>query len=398
MTRNECDTAEYVVGDVTYYIDYFSLSSVRLQMLSETEKHLGSATAFHVTHEERDYLVTNWHVVTGKHPETGSTSLQSRPAILRTSMLRDGPGPMFWSYVDIPLYDEGNNPLWIEHPQEELTTLKGGGKPDVVAIRLKERIKQVGFHPMSLGRSIDDLFLSPGSTVHIIGFPYGLTGTDMLPLWITAFVASDTETHVDLPFFFVSGMTKPAMSGSPVVFRAWGPYATKSGNMTMRTDRPTMFVGVYSGRLSTRASRDQEDSEQVPSLQETASESTEDSSIGKVWKPEVLFQVLANASARILFQKFPDFPFGFQSLRQPSPDQVRNDHKHYHRECFHYLGYAVQRQHRCASSSREQCSQKKDANHCLDTLRDKKHKRNSDEPWTDNRERHAHDKKKNCYH
>jgi hypothetical protein len=257
----------------TCYIDYFSLPSVRLEMLSDTGMSLGFATGFHVIHKARFYLVTNWHVVTGKDPETGSKLGTAPPAFLNAAMQGHPPAPGNSHVKRLELYSKDYEPLWIEHPIDRLDG--DHGKPDVVVLRLPQDLSGLGFWPMPIHDEINDLLLIPGSTLHVVGFPWGLTGSGLLPLWITAFVASDRESQPDLPFFFSSGMTTPAMSGSPVVFRAAGSVMTKSNTIVSFLERPTAFQGVYSGRLR-------------------AGSSSDDSHVGKIWSRKIVFDVLEN--------------------------------------------------------------------------------------------------------
>ena len=80
------------------------------------ETKLGIATGFFWRHDNQDYLVTNWHVLTGFHPDS------------RQAISSDGATPDFlriwlhtteqlgrWDSYDLPLYDNQGRPLWREH-------------------------------------------------------------------------------------------------------------------------------------------------------------------------------------------------------------------------------------------------------------------------------------------
>ncbi len=50
--------------------DYFSTTSVAIELKSNGLP-LGPATAFHYEHESLDYLVSNWHVFSGRSTYSG---------------------------------------------------------------------------------------------------------------------------------------------------------------------------------------------------------------------------------------------------------------------------------------------------------------------------------------
>ena len=92
---------------------------------------LGTATGFIVNENNILYLVTNRHVVTGRNNETGEcldTNL-SIPNKLKLWFPHQENNNYIWSNIDILLFDENENKIWLEHP-----TYKE--KVDVVVIRL----------------------------------------------------------------------------------------------------------------------------------------------------------------------------------------------------------------------------------------------------------------------
>ena len=110
--------------------DILSFSALFLEAFFG-ENRLGIATGFLWEHNTAQYLITNWHVVTGLHPETGQPLDQNgaTPDMIKVWLhLTDNLGK--WDSFEIPLFDNQNRPLWIEH--EGLRS-----KVDVVGIRLK---------------------------------------------------------------------------------------------------------------------------------------------------------------------------------------------------------------------------------------------------------------------
>ena len=78
---------------------------------------MGSATGFVVEREAGRYLVTNFHVVSGRHPETHTSLVPSGvwPDAIR--VWHNAAGTLGrWVMKAEPLYDPQGIPLWLEHP------------------------------------------------------------------------------------------------------------------------------------------------------------------------------------------------------------------------------------------------------------------------------------------
>jgi hypothetical protein len=107
--------------------------------------------------------------------------------------------------------------------------------------------------------------------VSIIGFPLGLTGPGVFPIWKTGHIASDPDLdYGGTPSFLIDATTRGGMSGSPVVLRLTGGFEMRKGGFILAgSGISTLFLGVYSGRLN------------------------DQSEIGKVWKPQLVSEILA---------------------------------------------------------------------------------------------------------
>ena len=57
----------------------FSTSTLRLDVYAGGDEPCAYATGLLINSGARDLLVTNWHVVTGRHPFTGELKLPARP-------------------------------------------------------------------------------------------------------------------------------------------------------------------------------------------------------------------------------------------------------------------------------------------------------------------------------
>jgi hypothetical protein len=105
-------------------IDNFSLRALLITSDAADGKALASATGFSVLHKGIPFLVTNLHVVTGEHPQTGKNLSNSFPpehvSIFHhvTERLRIGHG--VWSLRKERLLDDSLSPLWFEHPNKDI--------------------------------------------------------------------------------------------------------------------------------------------------------------------------------------------------------------------------------------------------------------------------------------
>lgn len=109
-------------------ISDLSAQSVFLKQTADGHD-LGTATGFIVEHNSRPYLITNWHVLTGKNPDTNDLiNYDYCPdEIVILHHVRNRLGT--WIQQIEPLEDLAGNPRWIEHPR--------GSQVDVVALPLQ---------------------------------------------------------------------------------------------------------------------------------------------------------------------------------------------------------------------------------------------------------------------
>lgn len=241
-------------------VDPLSAMSLRLQLTS-LGNVLGTATGFTVAHRGRPFLITNWHVVRGRNPDTGEllTATGAIPRELRMYCHAEPLGT-YIAHVE-PLYGpDGHTPQWIEHPRGEAV--------DVVAVPL-QLAGGARIHPLDLGLANADIAVEAAMPVSIIGYPFGLVTGGTWPIWKTGHIASDPDLDYDgQPAFLIDATTREGMSGAPVVRRAHGGYRTRDGNYSIGVDG-TRFLGVYSGRIHG------------------------ESEIGKVWRADLVNEILA---------------------------------------------------------------------------------------------------------
>ena len=241
-------------------IQYLSVVSLYIEMyIDGAEKPVGKGTAFAVKKEERFYLITNWHCVTGINPLTDkplNANGFANPDYLKVWFCGQNQGS--WKAEKIPLKDDDNNPIWIEHAD--------GKNVDVVAIPF---IKFDNTEVFDLDLKFADVKLNlyPSKAVSIIGFPKGLSSGGKYPVWKKGHLASEFGLdYNNQPVFLIDATTRGGMSGSPVFLKESG--MCEFENKGIKQGDFTRFLGIYSGRID------------------------KDIEIGRVWRAEIIDQII----------------------------------------------------------------------------------------------------------
>jgi len=268
------DARRYGRGDIACdarrVISELSFRSVLVEAIS-CGQVIGTASGFGVVYGGKPYLITNYHVASGRHPETGQPLHSSGgiPDTLRVQLPDlSRTGFVDWVPLELPVLQIGESgeehALWLEHPLE-------GRAVDVVAIQLPIKVEAL-VAPYDPFDESPQLIVGPSSELSIIGFPFGRTGGGHLGIWIKGSVASEPEVALDgLTRFLVDARTRDGQSGSPVIAYSDGTNvaAFAGGGMTIGSARPTVsLVGVYSGRIN------------------------RNSDLGYVWRTEVVRDIL----------------------------------------------------------------------------------------------------------
>jgi len=245
-------------------IDPLSCSSLKIvPMFNDVE--LAAATGFLVEHSGTRYLITNWHVASGRNTETEEPLDRNHASIPNKFRVTFHQKDQLarWIERDIPIRSDSDEPLWLEHPR--------GRVVDVVAIPITDDLEgEAALFDLDLNLSQVDMEIFPGSECFVIGFPLGLATGSAWPIWKTAHLASDhyIDYRAGEPAFLIDATTRSGMSGSPVVVRTTSSYRTRNGTTVFLSGAATKFLGVYSGCIH------------------------EDSEIGKVWRPFVIREII----------------------------------------------------------------------------------------------------------
>ena len=234
-----------------------ALSWVPLKLKpSVNGNELSVATGFFYEHRGRSFLITNYHVVSGRHPETGavldSSGLCPDSIVLGVATdsgkhEQSGAQLLQWKWRTLSLFtqDEPAKPIWTVHPEH-------GSRFDAVAIPLSG-LEDTCITPANGDKlDLDKIRIYPSMEAFVLGYPRGMSGGGHFPIWKRATIATEPDFDLDgLPRFYIDTATREGMSGSPVYAQEvgyWLPEGeTDQGKASIGKGR--RFVGVYSGRL-----------------------------------------------------------------------------------------------------------------------------------------------------
>tara|TARA_R110001583_G_scaffold131425_1_gene283158 strand:+ start:65 stop:910 length:846 start_codon:yes stop_codon:yes gene_type:complete len=249
-----------------------SLKSLFIEMyFGDQLLSTGTATLLSNDRDSHCALVTNRHNVTGRHQETGECLSRTLGVpdniVIHFHKSEDSLGG--WIKVKLPLYRKDGSKFWIEHP-------RFGEKADLVALNLNwgsDVLKMPYYLKLDLDRV--GMVVSPAEPISVIGFPFGLSTSGVLPVWATGFLAQELSlVRDDEPTFLIDCRTRQGQSGSPVIaFRTTGYRTIKDNRISASLSGNVAweFLGIYSGRVN------------------------EQSDLGKVWHVSALEELLSAA-------------------------------------------------------------------------------------------------------
>jgi trypsin-like peptidase len=220
---------EYTVPD----IDEFSLTTIPID-LRFNEQPLSSATAFTWERDDMHYLITNWHNVSGRDPNTDKhlSCTAAEPNMLDGLFNTKGQKIGVKHQLRIHIRQDSGEVNWLVHP-----THKRG--IDVVAIPLVgDLVSSIHFYSMNKMGSAD-LLVRIGMDVFVLGYPFG-AGKTGLPVWKRGSIASEPDLvrHVE-SYLLVDTASRPGMSGSPVILRTYFIHVSQKGEVTLTTGAAT---------------------------------------------------------------------------------------------------------------------------------------------------------------
>ena len=257
-------------------IQLISLCAVKMtayrQFQDGTRTGCAKMSGFLWRKDGNTFLITNWHNVTGCNPVTEAPMSNFIPTHFSCefrSQQIDGGGSGVLSQ-EISIFDDEDNPIWIEHPSGRLV--------DVVAIPLAcelpdgyqlDVINERDFEKTWQPRIGDDGF--------IVGYPEGISGPNSTPIWKRGSVATEPSlNYQEQPVFLMDTIGNKGLSGSPVIGRGSGVYKKdQNGGALALTDiigTWENFIGIYAGRVAEQGIGSQ---------------------LGRVWKESVIEEILS---------------------------------------------------------------------------------------------------------
>lgn len=239
-----------------------SVQSLLIEMAFGNQA-LSTGTAFVCESSKGPVLITNWHNLSGRNPQTKKPLSPIAAIPDRIRIVHNRAGQLGQWLLKVESLTTNGQPRWIEHP-----TL--GDKADFVALPLSD-LQDVQLYPYDLvgGPAIA---MNPAEAISVVGFPFGIQAGGSLAVWATGFVASEPQIDFNnLPLFLVDCRTRPGQSGSAVIaHRNGGSVSMQDGSTAIFGGPVTKFQGIYSGRIN-----DQSD-------------------LGMVWKASAIAQLVGS--------------------------------------------------------------------------------------------------------
>lgn len=209
---------------------------------------IGRATGFLYRFMGKIYLVSNWHVLSGRNPFDGQPlradgALPNNLDVILHRVRFSKSLPRQYVSSDKRTFDL-NKVKFLQHPSY-------GQDVDVACIFIKTGLElDFGTEVICINDVKDSTNVanSVGDDVFILGFPLKNENTNNFAIWKRGSIATEysfkyKEKHI----FLVDSLTKDGMSGSPVVFIS-NYFSMPDGNMGISSTPMIKFLGVYSGR------------------------------------------------------------------------------------------------------------------------------------------------------
>ena len=224
-------------------LDEYSVTALPLTQMCKGNA-IGRATGFFYRHQDRFFLVSNWHVFSGRNPYTGQALHKSGAtpdAVCLPLHTKDRLGHFSKGHT---LALEGANaaPTWLQHPR--------GQDIDVAVALIASLPPASAAYELPRPSERTDMAMTIAMDCFVLGFPKGISHGEILPIWKRASIATEPDVpHDNLPVFLIDTATREGMSGAPVVLRSFGGYGTTDGSWGMGGGAFSRFVGVYSGQF-----------------------------------------------------------------------------------------------------------------------------------------------------
>ncbi|SDF78081.1 Trypsin-like peptidase domain-containing protein [Celeribacter baekdonensis] len=251
---------------------FLTPSLTQLTLLAK-EQEIGSGTGFFVKHGTQWFIVSNWHVFSGRNPRTGqprhsSCAIPDECIAVKREM-RDH--RLVVIKHKLKLLDENENPLWLDHPEH-------GQNVDIAALKVNQNTVGIARNILSVDGHQEDMFVDLGGDLFIPGYPQGYSEQGSFPIWKKATLATSPEFD-PLPInpLIVDTASREGMSGSPCLAICNDSYYRKvdGGPKMELIHKPICWklLGVYSGRLTAKDALDTQ--------------------LGRVWRTALIIDIIS---------------------------------------------------------------------------------------------------------
>jgi hypothetical protein len=282
----------FIFTSITFSINHNSLVTTPI-FLMNGDKRISQGTGFFYnenTTANETFLVTNYHVVTGKSPEE---EMPNTGNFIEFNVRGDKNTQHYYN-VKLPLYEMNGIPVWKESKKFPLA--------DVVAIHLPKNVDRFVGSILSKKEIDSDVKVSVGSRVVVIGYPGGLFDEkNMLPIWKNGRIASEPNVDFNgLPNIIIDITSYGGMSGAPVLIHSTGAYETPDiieGNKRrfgMSYGAIPKLIGVFSDKYVSEVKLplfDENKKEQIASFSVFIDDSL---GLGVIWKSIVIEDIVDN--------------------------------------------------------------------------------------------------------
>lgn len=265
--------------------DFLSLTTHQIAIgFEETGTIFSTGSSFLYEYEEKIFLVTNWHNVTGRNPLTREPLSEEHAGIpdvfISYFRLKSGNGQAKKEVIKLYKDEYMTQPKWLIHP-----TLKE--RVDVIALELVKKDEFI-YSAINKASFDHDIPAEVGDECFVLGYPFKDFRYLGLPIWKKASVATEPSVNENqLPKLLIDTATRPGLSGSPVIYQRTGIHKMGENGRFKDdsfTGRIRGFLGIYSGRIGKGEIHAQ---------------------LGIVWKEKVINEIIeGKMKGDVLFQKW----------------------------------------------------------------------------------------------
>lgn len=252
-------------------IDYLSYTSIYIETYFN-DTLITKASGFFYNKQDRYYLVTNYHVLSGRNHIADSNGvhqpLHNRGAIpnkVKTYIYGWSSGNNGEISTDegivceFTLIDKDENPLYKANKYTCSEYMDIAILPVNVTLNSFWKSKKLlcvndAYYKKFESKNI----IHPSDDVFILGYPFGKRDDSGTSIWKRGSIASNLANRLK---FYVDTSTRSGMSGSPVFYinkddTAWLKYGGK--DIFEEKLYSIEFIGVYSGRVINEQSTDKD--------------------------------------------------------------------------------------------------------------------------------------------